>query len=53
MKNFNEIYSSLMLQNFDGLFIRWPKIGLILDDSSGSSLLTQTNENPLFKFLTT
>ena len=31
--------------------MRWPKIGLIMDDASGSKLFTNTVENKLFMFL--
>lgn len=31
--------------------MRYPKNALILDDASGSSVICNTIENPLFKFL--
>ena len=50
-KNINKIYNELTGHTFDNVFIRWPKIGIVMDDSSGSSLLTNTTENKLFMFL--
>ena len=49
--NINKIYTDIYGERFNNTFIRWPKIGIIMDDSSGSSLLTNTTENKLFMFL--
>ena len=50
-KNIEIIYKELTGLEFNDTYIRWPKIGLVMDDSSGSSLLTNTTENKLFMFL--
>lgn len=45
------IYKTLTGYKFKNYFIRWCKIGIVLDDMSGSKLFTNTVENKLFMFL--
>lgn len=50
-KNINKIYEHLLGIEFNNTWLRWPKIGMVIDDGSGSSLFTNVVENKFFMFL--